>query len=170
MKSYLPHILLFLVTCLPILLRASNWEYKHRPLTLLQAKKINHEEVTAKFGMRLFRVKNKVHCKHCEAMYKYNTTSTPMMYHYNNMHLTQWILLSTYHQLNLSTEELRCTTSRENYPRYLQIDWDGYASHKCWGQRFKRPEFNWTSISHFITIYHHQICRKLTRNNWSRSC
>ena len=31
---------------------------------------------------------NKTHCKHCNAVYTYNTTTTPMMYHLNNIHPT----------------------------------------------------------------------------------
>ncbi len=31
---------------------------------------------------------NEVHCKHCEAVYKYNTSTTQMMYHLDNVHAT----------------------------------------------------------------------------------
>ncbi len=36
-----------------------------------------------------FKLKNdKFRCKRCKAMYKYNTTTTPMMYHLNHVHPT----------------------------------------------------------------------------------
>ena len=36
-----------------------------------------------------FDLKNDlVHCQHCEAVYKYNSATTQMMYHFNNAHPT----------------------------------------------------------------------------------
>eukprot|EP00064_Thunnus_orientalis_P017307 superscaffoldBa00003645_g17388 len=36
-----------------------------------------------------FEIKNnEAHCKHCNAVYTYNTTTTPMMHHLNNVHRT----------------------------------------------------------------------------------
>ncbi len=42
--------------------------------------KRKHEDVKAKFGV-------KVRCKHCEAVYQHNTTTTLMMYNLNSVML-----------------------------------------------------------------------------------
>ena len=80
-----------------------------------------------------FDLKNDlVYCQHCEAVYKYNSATTQMMYHLNNAHptLVRGGASCSRSQPSISTEELRCTTSRENYPTDLQVHRDGYATLK----------------------------------------
>ncbi len=48
--------------------------------------KRKHEEVKAKFGVIPFQIKNEeVRCKHCKAVRKYNTATTPVMHHLYNI-------------------------------------------------------------------------------------